>query len=131
MSNHFRIPTTSVVKHGAYVLALMTLLIACGAPPTTSLEQNASPAMSKIHIDPSQIDDTRGVAYEFCIPQDDAKQTEVHAIDTSIQFHRGGRGRIGCTSTQILCIGEKGTRAVLLKLASLDYVMRIDPFYGE
>ena len=87
--------------------------------------------MSKINIDPSQLDDVHGVAYEFCIPQDDAKRAEVRAIDASIQFYRGGRGRIGCTRDQILCIGEKGTRAVLLKLASLDYVARIDPFYGE
>jgi len=87
--------------------------------------------MHKIAIDPSALDDAHGVAYEFCLPQDEAKQAEVRGIDSTLQFYPGGRGRIGCTTEQFLCIGSGGTRSVLLKLASLDYITRIGPFYGE
>lgn len=97
-------------------------------------------AMNKINFDLNQIDERgligptggkRSVAYEFCIPRDPARRDEVKAIDPSLQFYDGSRGRIGCTREQYLCIGEGGTREVLLKLASLDYIERIDPFYGE
>jgi hypothetical protein len=96
--------------------------------------------MKKISIDLSQVDDNgmigtgdakRTVAYEFCIPQVEAKLNEVKAIDASLQCYAGTPGRIGCQRDQYLCIGNGGTRAILLKLASLDYVERIDPFYGE
>ena len=86
--------------------------------------------MKKINIDLSQIDES-GVAFEFCIPQDAAKQKVVAAIDASIEFYKGVPGRIRCAREQILCIGQHGTREVLLKLTSLDYIERIEPFYGE
>lgn len=110
-------------------------------PPTASSEQQAMRrAMNKINLDLSQIDENgligppdgkRSVAYEFCIPREQAKLGEVQAIDPSLQCYAGSRGRIGCTRDQYLCIGQGGTREVLLKLASLDYIARIDPFYGE
>jgi hypothetical protein len=96
--------------------------------------------LKKINIDLSQVDE-RGMtgpddgkvlaAYEFCIPRDATKQAEVLAIDPSLAFYTGTPGRIRCTREQILCIGEGGSREVLIKLASLSYIHRIDPFYGE
>jgi hypothetical protein len=76
-------------------------------------------------------DGKRSVAYEFCIPRDSARQKEVLTIDSSVKFFKGSSGRIGCNSTQYLCIGEGGSRITLLRLAALDYIARIDPFYGE
>lgn len=124
-----------------FVCAALIVITACSslpsAPPTASPEQRA---MQKINFDLSQIDENgligsaeskRSVAYEFCIPQDEAKLKEVTAIDSSLQFYAGTPGRIGCKRDQYLCIGQGSTREVLLKLASLDYVERIDPFYGE
>ena len=87
--------------------------------------------MKKINIDLNQLDEAHAVAYEFCIAQDAAMQKEVAAIDASIAFYKGVPGRIRCTRQQILCVGQGGTREVLRKLASLDYIERIDPFYGE
>jgi hypothetical protein len=75
----------------------------------------------------------RSVDYEFCIPAQPDTRKEVKAIDPTIQFSRG-RGRIGCQNHQYLCIGETHQpewKTVLLKLAELDYVKRIDRFWGE
>jgi len=75
----------------------------------------------------------RSVGYEFCIPAQADRVNEVKAIDPTVQFSRS-RGRIGCQSNQYLCIGETHQpewKTVLLKLAGLNYVKRIDRFWGE
>jgi len=75
----------------------------------------------------------RSVGYEFCIPAQPDTRKEVKAIDPTVQFSRS-RGRIGCQNHQYLCIGETHQpewKAVLLKLAELDYVKKIDQFWGE
>ena len=75
----------------------------------------------------------RSVGYEFCIPAQPDTRKEVKAIDQTVQFSRS-RGRIGCQNHQYLCIGETHQpewKTVLLKLAELDYVKRIDRFWGE
>lgn len=120
-------------------LFIAVLLVACSlpqAPPPAS--QNAQ-AMKKIKLNLNEIDENgmigpadgkRMVAYEFCIPRDEAKKAEVLEIDSSIQFSNSP-GRIRCTKEQYLCIGEGGTKDTLLALANLDYIERIDPFYGE
>jgi hypothetical protein len=75
----------------------------------------------------------RSVGYEFCIPAQADRVNEVKAIDPTVQFSRS-RGRIGCQNHQYLCIGETHQpewKTVLLKLADLDYVKRIDRFWGE
>ena len=75
----------------------------------------------------------RSVGYEFCIPAQPDTRKEVKAIDPTIQFSRS-RGRIGCHRNEYLCIGETHQpdwKTVLLKLAELDYVKRIDQFWGE
>jgi hypothetical protein len=70
-------------------------------------------------------------AYEFCVPNAADKLAEVKAIDPSLQCPLGSPGRIGCDKDQYLCIGQGGTRATIIQLADLDYIERIDPFYGE
>jgi hypothetical protein len=75
----------------------------------------------------------RSVGYEFCIPAQVDRVNEVKAIDPTVQFSRS-RGRIGCQSHQYLCIGETHQpewKTVLFKLAGLNYVRRIDRFWGE
>lgn len=74
------------------------------------------------------------IGYEFCIPATDAHVAEVEALDPSVQHFAGSRGRIGCRSDQYLCIGNTGQpnwRDRLMAIASLDYVERIDRFWGE
>lgn len=79
-------------------------------------------------------DRLRAVSYEFCIPKEDKFVTEVKAIDSSVMFYGSSRGRIGCQENQYLCIGTIQSpqwKEILLSLARLDYVERIDRFLGE
>ncbi|QYO62858.1 hypothetical protein [Leptolyngbya sp. 7M] len=76
----------------------------------------------------------QSVSYEFCIPATETHRTEVQAIDPSVQYFPHSRGRIDCSDDQILCIGhthQARWREILQQLASLDYVERIDRFWGE
>jgi hypothetical protein len=119
-------------------IVMAFLLIACARTSAPPASRNAE-AMKKINLKLDEIDANgmigpadgkRLVAYEFCIPREEAKQAQVLAIDPSIQFSTSP-GRIRCNNTQYLCIGEGGTKETLLALAELDYIERIDPFYGE
>jgi glucosylceramidase len=70
------------------------------------------------------------VAYEFCIPAMAAPAAEVQRLDRTARFHQGVRGRVGCGPDQWLVLGsthQPDWRAVLERLAALDYVARIGP----
>ena len=69
----------------------------------------------KVEIDLTRIgeDGLRGppdgkvaVAYEFCIPNTGGHKARVRAIDSSVRFMPGSRGRIGAGKHQCLCIGS-------------------------
>lgn len=126
------------MKMGQWVMVAL-LLCACALPPAPPPASQESQTMQKIHLDLSAIDENgligpadgkRSVAYEFCIPRDEAKKAEVLAIDPSVKFYTSP-GRIRCTANEYLVIGEGSTKNTLLALARLDYIARIDPFYGE
>jgi hypothetical protein len=114
---------------------------ACGMPASGAGGVNQPAA--KITFDLSQLDDEGltgppdgrvAISYEFCIPATQAAQDEVRRIDTTVAFQPGARGRIGCARDQVLCIGsthQRDWRAVLLRLASLDHIARIDRSFGE
>lgn len=106
-------------------------------PATDSSE--AKQLLKKIKLDLDEIDENgligppdgkRAVAYEFCIPVNRKKRREVHKIDRSVQFQLGPTGRSGC-SGQYLCIGNGGTKKVILRLARLEYIRQINPCYWE
>lgn len=108
--------------------------------PHVSKQTSRGEALKKITFDLNEIDKDgligpadgkHSVAYEFCIPVEALKKMEVLSIDSSVRFFEGSKGRIGCSPGQYLCIGEGGTRDVIIRLASLTYIERIDPFYGE
>jgi hypothetical protein len=120
-------------------LALIGIILACSAcGARASKPHSAGQPLAKITFDLAQIDadgqtgppDGRvAISYEFCIPATQAAQDEVRKIDPTITFQPGARGRIGCTKEQILSIGntqQPGWRAVLVNLAGLDYIARID-----
>jgi hypothetical protein len=74
------------------------------------------------------------VSYEFCIPGTPQAMAEVQRIDPTAQCSVGSRGRIGCTPTQALCIGnthQADWARVLNDLVALPYVERIDRSYFE
>lgn len=95
----------------------------------------------KFQLDSIRSDGLRGqqdgqttVAYEFCIPADEALFAEIKSIDPSVRFHKGSRGRIGCGENQILCIGETSQlnwKDNLLNLTKLPYIKEIRECFYE
>jgi len=76
----------------------------------------------------------RSLDYEFCIPAKVEVLEEIEEIDPSLKIHIDSPGRIGCTSDQYLCIGntyQVGWKTKLLKLASKDYIEKIEESFGE
>lgn len=74
------------------------------------------------------------VSYEFCIPATEVHVAAVQAIDPSVKTFARSRGRIGCQREEYLCIGDTHQnhwREKLMALASLNYIQRIDRFWGE
>jgi hypothetical protein len=78
-------------------------------------------------------DGLRALHYEFCIPDRSDAIAQVRRIDASVLVQRAP-GRIGCSNTQLLCIGsthQPGYRRVLAALADLPYVVRIEQSFFE
>jgi hypothetical protein len=76
----------------------------------------------------------QSLSYEFCIPATAEALAEVQAIDPTLHHYLHSAGRMGCTGEQCLCIGsthQPNWRQVLLAIARLDSVERIDEFFGE
>ena len=106
------------------------------------LPSNCIYARDKITFDISQIsadgligsgDNLRSLSYEFCIPKNSESLAEIKKIDPEISFSQS-KGRIGCTENQYLCIGDThkpNWLEILNTIAHLDYVERIDQFFGE
>ncbi|HAE39146.1 MAG TPA: hypothetical protein DCG57_10980 [Candidatus Riflebacteria bacterium] len=68
------------------------------------------------------------VSYEFSIPDTDACRAEIKAIDKTVQFMPGSRGRIGARKGECLCIGsthQDDFQYVLRALAEKSYIARI------
>jgi hypothetical protein len=111
-------------------------------PALAADETSTNAVLSKITFDLDRISPTgligregswRSLSYEFCIPRQPETLTEVQSIDPSLHISRSP-GRIGCRADQYLCIGETRQpqwRDILLQLVRLDYIERIDEFYGE
>ena len=79
-------------------------------------------------------DGLRALHYEFCIPGDPVTAAQVRQIDPTIEISPTSRGRIGCTEGEYLCLGnthQPNFKAVLLKLAKLPYIKRIDQAFFE
>jgi hypothetical protein len=97
----------------------------------------ATDSFSKIEFDLRNLDKDglRGpsdgkvaVSYEFCIPDNDACRAEVKAIDQTVQFMPGSRGRIGAGKDECLCIGsthQENFKEVLRALSEKSYIARI------
>jgi hypothetical protein len=92
---------------------------------------------SKIEFDLAQLDEDglRGpdggkvaLSYEFKIPDTEQRKAQVRAIDPSVRFMPGSRGRVGAGGGECLCIGtthQKNFRRVLRALADLPFSERI------
>ncbi|MEN8126833.1 MAG: hypothetical protein ABFR90_03410 [Planctomycetota bacterium] len=118
----------------ALIISACLLCCSCGKQ-NTAAESDVS---NKITFDLEQFNEEglRGppdglvaLDYEFCIPDTEKHKQQVRSIDLTVRFMCGSRGRIGCDSTECLCVGsthQENFRQVLLQLAALDYIERID-----
>lgn len=123
--------------------AISFFLIACYQGRLSSQELKYDPALDKIIFDISVLsseglvglsDGLRAISYEFCIPANNRALTEIRAINPNIEYYPHSRGRINCKNDQYLCIGSTHNprwKEILLSIARLEYVERIEQFYGE
>lgn len=122
------------------------VLVACQPPvapdagPDSAIDprEPTSDAIAKISFDLDTLnadglygppDGLRALDYEFCLPLTKPELDAVQAIDPSLQLYPGSVGRIGCTTDQVLAIGnthQPNHRLILLELANLPYIERID-----
>lgn len=128
-----------MIKRLAVFLFLFPLA-ACGSRKN---DQALPPEAAKIKFDLSQFDAAglRGppdgkmvVDYEFCIPKKEEFAKEIRTIDPSAKCFSSSKGRIGCTSGEYLCIGnthQRNYRKILLRLARLGYIQRIEETFYE
>lgn len=124
-------------------LFIFMLFIQVSEPKVLSQNLTTDPILNKITFDISQISTDgligssgakRYLSYEFCIPANKQAVEAIQTIDPTINIYRQSSGRIGCQDSQYLCIGEtdnKQWKQILLSIAQLDYVERIDQFWGE
>ncbi len=110
--------------------------------PETS-PRPVSPTSSKIRFDPAKLnedglqgrrDGLRALHYEYCIPDRPDVIREVRAIDPTLEIQRGSRGRIGCGTGELLCLGhthQSGHLAVLESLALHGNVAEIRESFFE
>lgn len=118
-------------------LLFLMLVVACGSATTKPKLDPSALAAQKIAFDLSRLDEDglRGpadgkvaVSYEFAIPNTVRHKAEVKAIDATVEFMPGSRGRIGAGPDECLCIGsthQQDYRKVLERLAALEYVEKI------
>ncbi|MEM9767246.1 MAG: hypothetical protein AAF892_05130 [Cyanobacteria bacterium P01_D01_bin.71] len=97
----------------------------------------------KIHFDLDQLDEfglygsvdgPQSLSYEFCVPNNLQAIQTVQDIDPTLMIYLYAPGRVNCGDMQVLAIGEThqpNYREVLINLASLDSIDRIEPFWGE
>jgi hypothetical protein len=130
----------------AYFLIVTAALACPEEQPDFALSQERMPKkhkIAKIQFDLEAIDNDgligasdgkRYLGYEFCIPkQEDILQT-VRSINPDLQFLAGSRGRIGCTESQYLVIGNTSSpnwRSQLLQLVELEEIQLIQQVFWE
>jgi len=128
---------------GALAALALTGLAGCASSGPITLLAPPPTVSPKINFDTSAINSEGlqglpggqvSVSYEFCIPGTPQTMAEVQRIDPTAQCTMGSRGRIGCTPTQALCIGnthQADWAKVLNDLAALPTIERIDRSYFE
>lgn len=115
------------------LLGCLLLCVSCAeTKPSAQLDAGRKVEFDLTRLDAEGLrgpaDGKVAVSYEFCIPNTDECKAQVKAIDHTVQFMPGSRGRIGASKQECLCIGpthQKNFRHVLRALASLAYVRRI------
>jgi hypothetical protein len=124
---------------GIVLAILLILLIHCGKKQ----EKAQDDPIKKIKFDLSQLnenglygprDGLRALHYEFCIPANEKLMEAVKTLDPSLEIVLSSSGRVGCSKSEFLCLGnthQENYREILLKLAKLPYVESIEQSFFE
>ena len=115
--------------------------VQAGTPTREEAPGMKTPAPIEIDLDAIDADGLRGpadgkvaVAYEFTIPDSAETRAQVRAIDPTVEFMPGSRGRIGAGVGECLCVGsthQANWRTVLETLAAFPGVARIVECHRE
>ena len=74
------------------------------------------------------------IDYEFCIPAETRYMNEILKIDSSIRVQKKAKGRIACSKTEWLCLGnthQEYSRRKIQLIAELSFIKRIERSYFE
>ena len=112
------------------LLVLVIWATGCSTVPPASVTDKIEFDLDQLDADGLRGPTSGKVAldYEFKIPDSEANRREVRAIDPSVNFMAGSRGRIGAGEGECLCIGsshQPRAKQVVLSLARLPYIERI------
>jgi len=123
---------------------LMTAIAATIALSSSVYAESAKDDVTrKIRFDLDQLDEfglygpedgKRSLSYEFCVPNNVAAIETVQDLDPTLVIYLYSPGRVGCEDMEVLAIGEThqpNYREVLINLASLEVIDRIEQFWGE
>lgn len=143
------VPSHEPTLIGAVVMAL-SVLVTAGCTPRqgsggAATRERTTPMTTRapieIDLDALDADGLRGPAdgkvavdYEFKIPDTSEARARVRAIDATVEFLPGSRGRVGAGEGECLCVGSTHRpdyRAVLAALARLPEVERIVECHRE
>lgn len=136
---------SQVIRWLYYLLFIssFSFLPGCNWIKTSGKSGQPHSVQEKISFDISPISDQglvgssdglRSISYEFCIPAQKKILAEVQAIEPSLKYFAGSPGRIGCQKNQYLCLIDTHNsqwKEILFSIAHLEYVEKIDQFYGE
>ena len=123
------------------IVSLHFYFISCSI--NKQLTGKSENVISKISVDLDSLneeglygppDGLRALDFKFCIPVKDEFKNEVEQIDPSIKIYSGNGSKQGCGEGEYLCIGnthQQDFKEKLIKLASLDYIIRIDRMIWE
>ena len=74
------------------------------------------------------------IDYEFCIPAETRYMNEILKIDPSIRVQKKAKGRIACSKTEWLCLGnnhQEYSRRKIQLIAEFSFIKRIERSYFE
>lgn len=131
----------SNLKTTLCLLLAVVLTGCCRLPPSDYVAPNHDLSKVQFSLDVIRPDGLRGapdgltsVAYEFCVPTNEAIYEEIRRIDPSVKFHKSSPGRIGCSKQETLCIGETHQskwKEKIFAISALPYVDEIRECYFE
>lgn len=120
----------------ASLLIICILMAGCSSLQNYQLEKKVAFDLKQLDADGlyGDQDSKRALSYEFCIPADIEKANEVMAIDPSAVIYKSSPGRINCSASEYLVMGDtfqKDYIVTLRQLSDLNYVTRIVQAYFE